>query len=98
MERATVNRGGQITIPHRVRRQLNLRAGEVVEIDASENGVILRRYDPQHDPDDFEYHATFAPKGPSGSEYMTAEEFLAWLDSTIDLPVAVDESGEDADL
>lgn len=51
---ATVSEKGQITIPQKFRRRLNLRAGEVLEVSEDRGRLIIRRRR-QRDPLDEVY-------------------------------------------
>ena len=94
MARTTVTKRGQVTIPREIRECIQLREGEVFSVEATEGGIFLRRWDPEHDPSDWQYHAEFAPRGPSYGHAYSGDAFLALLDSWSEYP----DERPDADL
>ena len=85
-----ITKRGQFTIPRELRDELGLEPGALVSVELTEDGIRVRRPDPDHDVMDWEYWAKFAPRTPRGSRvFYSEEEFEAYLDS-IPLPGAAD--------
>jgi AbrB family looped-hinge helix DNA binding protein len=45
-ERIKVGARGEVVIPKKVRKKLNIEHGTVLEVEETENGVLLKPYDP----------------------------------------------------
>ena len=94
---ARINKRGQVTIPSAVRSAANLREGDSVQLEVTAEGVLMRS-GPKRDPEqwwfwekewldgELEIDARRAAN-PGTANWMTEEEFMAWLNDNVDNPV-----------
>ena len=82
MAHIIVRRDGRLTLPRKVREAAGLAAGEALSVEVTDEGVLLRKVDEDHDPSDWRYWSKVAPyDGPRGRVFYSEEEFEAFLDS-----------------
>jgi len=73
---------GRLTLPRKIRDEAGLAEGEPLSVEVTNEGLLLRKIDDDHDPSDWRYWSKVAPyDGPRGEVFHSEEEFEAFLDS-----------------
>ena len=75
MARTTVTKRGQVTIPREIRERLQLCTGQVLLVEETDAGILLRTWDAEHDANDWRYHSQFARRRLPDAVYYSPEDF-----------------------
>ncbi len=89
MARTTLPSKGQLTVPEEIRKAARLEAGDSIEVELTEEGIVLRPlkdidpsqawiWTPEWQAKEREADASIA--AGRGRRFETSEEFLAWLE------------------
>lgn len=80
MTRVTVRARGQVTIPRDVREAAHISEGDTLELEVTDEGLVLRAVPCLPGPEDWRYWSEHAPGQGSGHFYTTLEAFIAALE------------------
>lgn len=79
---STISSKGQLTLPKKVREKLHLQTGELVRMELSQGGVLLKKTELQTVSDDFsdeEWDVLRKMASEKGRRYSTRQKFLSTL-------------------